>query len=83
MPARQRLKTASDIYHRSEHGGSPPLRPRNPAPTNLSSGAVMPAYPSSFDYLIAYAIVFTAGVLTSVGLRQYTGKIRRAATAHA
>ncbi|TDQ83491.1 hypothetical protein C7412_12227 [Paraburkholderia silvatlantica] len=42
----------------------------------------MPAYPSPFDYLIAYAIVFTAGVLTSVGLRQYTGKIRREATAH-
>ena len=43
----------------------------------------MPAYPSPFDYLIAYAIVFTAGVLTSVALRQYTGKIRREATAHA
>lgn len=43
----------------------------------------MPAYPSPFDYLITYAIVFAAGVHTSAGLRQYTGKIRRQATAHA
>jgi hypothetical protein len=27
----------------------------------------MPAYPSPFDYLIAYAIVFAAGLLTLMG----------------
>jgi hypothetical protein len=44
---------------------------------------MMPTYPSPFDYLIAFAIVFAAGVLTSVGLRQYTEKVRQEATAHA
>ncbi|WP_269112231.1 hypothetical protein [Burkholderia vietnamiensis] len=44
----------------------------------------MPTYPSPFEYLIVFAVVFSAGVLTSVGLRQYADKIRReAATAHA
>lgn len=44
----------------------------------------MPTYPSPFEYLLVFALVFAAGVLTSVGLRQYTDKIQReAATAHA
>ncbi|MGF6245546.1 hypothetical protein P3T42_007324 [Paraburkholderia sp. GAS38] len=43
----------------------------------------MPTYPSPFDYLIVFSIVFTAGALTSVGLRQYTEKVRREAIAHA
>jgi hypothetical protein len=59
-----------------------PLRPRNPALANLS-GAVMPTYPSPFEYLLAFGLVFAAGVLTSVALRQYGDKIRREATAHA
>lgn len=80
MPARQRLKTASGIYHRPEHGSSLPTRSRAGEPPR---GAVMPAYPSPFDYLIAYAIVFATSVLTSMGLRQYTGKVRQEATAHA
>ncbi|WP_279609777.1 hypothetical protein [Burkholderia gladioli] len=43
----------------------------------------MPTYPSPFEYLLAFGLVFTAGVLTSVGLRQYGDKIRREAAAHA
>jgi hypothetical protein len=43
----------------------------------------MPTYPSPFEYLLAFALVFASGVLTSVGLRLYTDKIRREATAHA
>jgi len=44
----------------------------------------MPTYPSPFEYLLAFGLVFAAGVLTSVGLRQYTDKVRReAAAAHA
>jgi hypothetical protein len=43
----------------------------------------MPTYPSPFEYLLAFSLVFAAGVLTSVGLRQYADKIRREATAHA
>ncbi len=43
----------------------------------------MPTYPSAFEYLLAFGLVFAAGVLTSVGLRQYTDKIRRKATSHA
>lgn len=43
----------------------------------------MPTYPSPFEYLLAFGLVFAAGVLTSVGLRQYTDKIRREAAAHA
>ncbi len=43
----------------------------------------MPVYPSPFDYLIAYVIVFAAGILTSKGLRQCTRKIHRKATANA
>jgi hypothetical protein len=42
----------------------------------------MPTYPSPFEYLIVFAVVFGAGVLTSVGLRRYTDKVRREATAH-
>ncbi|KGS39463.1 hypothetical protein X992_5227 [Burkholderia pseudomallei MSHR5492] len=77
------MKTALDIYHRSEHGSSLPALPARSRAGESPREAVMPAYPSPFDYLIAYAVVFAAGILTSVGLRQYTGKIRRAATAHA
>jgi len=43
----------------------------------------MPNYPSPFEYLLAFGLVFAAGVLTSVALRQYGDKIRREATAHA
>lgn len=59
-----------------------PLRHCNPALVNLSEQA-MPTYPSPFEYLVAFGLVFAAGVLTSVGLRQYTNKIRREAAAHA
>ncbi|CAJ2864983.1 Uncharacterised protein [Burkholderia pseudomallei] len=43
----------------------------------------MPSYPSPFEFLIVFAVVFSAGVLTSVGLRHYTSKVRREAVAHA
>lgn len=43
----------------------------------------MPTYPPPFEYLLAFALVFAAGVFTSVGLRQYTDKIRREAAVHA
>jgi hypothetical protein len=43
----------------------------------------MPSTSSPFEYLIVFSIVFVAGVLTSVGLRQYTNKVRREALAHA
>ena len=43
----------------------------------------MPSYPSPFEYLIAFALVYSAGVLTSVGMRLYTEKTRREATSHA
>jgi hypothetical protein len=43
----------------------------------------MPTYPSPFELLITFAVVFTAGVLMSVGLRQYANKVRREATPHA
>lgn len=42
----------------------------------------MPTYPSPFEYLAAFAVVFAAGVATSTGLRLYADKIRREA-AHA
>jgi hypothetical protein len=38
---------------------------------------------SPFEYLVVFSIVFIAGVLTSVGLRHYTDKVRREADAHA
>jgi hypothetical protein len=43
----------------------------------------MPTYPSPFEYLIVFAVVFSAGVLSSVGLRQYINKVRREAISHA
>ncbi|SAL19824.1 hypothetical protein AWB66_00970 [Caballeronia telluris] len=43
----------------------------------------MPTTSSPLEFLIVFAVVFTAGVLTSVGLRQYTEKVRREATRHA
>ncbi|WP_269435014.1 MULTISPECIES: hypothetical protein [unclassified Burkholderia] len=43
----------------------------------------MPTYPSPVEFLIVFAVVFSAGVLTSIALRQYGDKIRREATAHA
>lgn len=43
----------------------------------------MPNYPSPFEYLIVFAVVFSAGVLTSVGLRQYINKVRRETISHA
>jgi hypothetical protein len=43
----------------------------------------MPSTSSPFEYLIVFAIVFTAGVLTSVGMRHYTNKVQREALAHA
>jgi hypothetical protein len=43
----------------------------------------MPNTSSPFEYLIVFVVLFTAGVLTSVGLRQYTDKVRREAIAHA
>jgi len=38
---------------------------------------------SPFEYLIAFAIVFAAGVFSSMGLRQYTERMRRKAMGHA
>lgn len=43
----------------------------------------MPTYPSPFEFLLAFGLVFSAGVLTSIGLRQYADRIQREATAHA
>lgn len=43
----------------------------------------MPIYPSPFEFLITFAVVFAAGVLTSIGLRHYANRIRRETTAHA
>lgn len=43
----------------------------------------MPTYPSPFEYLLAFGLIFLAGMLTLVTLRQYGDKIRREATAHA
>lgn len=43
----------------------------------------MPTTSSPFEYLIVFSIVFVAGLLTSVGLRQYTDKVRREAIEHA
>ncbi|MGF7129122.1 hypothetical protein P3T40_000589 [Paraburkholderia sp. EB58] len=43
----------------------------------------MPTNSSPFDYLIVFALVFAAGVLTSVGFRQYAEKVRRETIAHA
>jgi hypothetical protein len=43
----------------------------------------MPTASSPFEYLVVFSIVFIAGVLASVGLRQYTDKVRREAIAHA
>lgn len=40
----------------------------------------MPSHPSPFEYLIVFAVIFAAGVLTSVCLRQYGDRIRREAT---
>ncbi|TCK97123.1 hypothetical protein [Paraburkholderia sp. BL9I2N2] len=42
----------------------------------------MPSYPSPFEFLITFAVIFVAGVLTSVGMRQYANKIRTEAAAH-
>lgn len=73
----------SNLYHLSEHGQPWPLRLRNPALATYLRSPVMPTTSSPFEYLIVFAVVFAAGVLTSVGLRQYTEKIRREAIAHA
>jgi hypothetical protein len=43
----------------------------------------MPTYPSPFEFLLAFGLVFSAGVLTSIGLRQHADRIQREATAHA
>lgn len=43
----------------------------------------MPTYPSPFEYLLTFGLVFAAGVLTSIGLRYYADKTRREAAAHA
>jgi hypothetical protein len=43
----------------------------------------MPTYPSPLEYLLAFGLVFMTGVLTSVGMRLYTNRVRREATAHA
>jgi len=42
----------------------------------------MPTYPSPLEYLLAFALVFASGVLTSVGMRLYTNGVRREAAAH-
>ncbi|MEB2487935.1 hypothetical protein SB397_20335 [Burkholderia multivorans] len=55
-----------------------PLRPRNPALANFPESRDE-TYPSPVEFLIVFAVVFGAGVLTSVGLRQYVDKIRREA----
>ena len=43
----------------------------------------MPTYPSPFEFLVTFAVIFGAGVLTSVGLRKYAEKIRQEAANHA
>jgi hypothetical protein len=43
----------------------------------------MPTYPSPTEFLIVFSVVFSAGMLTSVGLRHYADKIRREANTHA
>jgi hypothetical protein len=43
----------------------------------------MPTYPSPFEFLLAFGLVFSVGVLTSIALRQYADRIQREATAHA
>ncbi|MET3243777.1 hypothetical protein ABIE53_000522 [Burkholderia sp. OAS925] len=43
----------------------------------------MPTYPSPFEFLLAFGLVFSAGVLTSIGLRQYAHRIQREATSRA
>lgn len=73
----------SDIYHCSEHGSTLPLRHCNPALANLIRSIVMPTACSPFEYLVVFAVVFSAGALTSVGLRLYTEKVRREAISHA
>lgn len=42
----------------------------------------MPTYPSPFEYLLAFGLVFVAGVVATVGLRLHSEKVRREA-AHA
>lgn len=32
---------------------------------------------SPFEYLLAYAIIFIAGILTTIALRVYTERVRR------
>jgi hypothetical protein len=73
----------STLYHAPEHGSPLPLRPCNPVLANRLRSVVMPTYPSPFEYLIVFGLVFAAGVLTSVGLRQYINKVRREAISHA
>jgi len=43
----------------------------------------MPSYPSPFEFLITFAVIFAAGMLTSVCMRRYANKIRMEAAAHA
>lgn len=76
------MKAFSGIYHPHECDSSLPAPPRDLVLANLSE-SVMPTYPSPFEYLLAFSLVFAAGLLTSVGLRQYADKIRREAAAHA
>lgn len=34
----------------------------------------MPTYPFPFEFVIVFAVIFAAGIATSIGLRQYTDK---------
>lgn len=43
----------------------------------------MPTYPSPLEFLITFAVIFVAGMLTSVCMRRYAYKIRTEAAAHA
>lgn len=77
------FKRIWDIYHRAEHGSNLPLRQRNSAPANPIRSVVMPTTSSPVEYLIVFGIVFVAGVLTTVGFRHCTEKVRREAMSHA
>jgi hypothetical protein len=34
----------------------------------------MPTYPSRFEFVIVFAVIFAAGIATSIDLRRYTDK---------
>jgi hypothetical protein len=53
------------------------LRPRDPALTHCHSGATVTTNTSPLEYLLAYAIVFVTGVLTTIGFGKYLEQARK------